>query len=72
MKSKRKNPEELVLSVLRELGESNINTLRMKTDLNYYVLFRALESLISRSIVLEKRIGKLRLFATSTGDQRAV
>lgn|GEM_PF-2005652 len=72
MKSKRKNPEELVLSVLRELGESNINTLRRKTGLNYYVLLRALESLISRGIVVEKRIGKLRLFATSTGDQRAV
>jgi len=72
LKSKRKNPEELVLSVLRELGESNINTLRRKTGLNYYVLLRALESLISRGIVVEKRIGKLRLFATSTGDQRAV
>lgn len=72
MKSKRKNPEELVLSILRELGESNINTLRRKTGLNYYVLLRALESLISRGIVIERRIGRLRLFVMSTGDQHTV
>ncbi len=72
MKSKRKNPEELVLSILRELGESNINTLRRKTGLNYYVLLRALESLISRGIIIERRIGRLRLFVMSTGDQHTV
>jgi len=72
LKSKRKNPEELVLSILRELGESNINTLRRKTGLNYYVLLRALESLISRGIVIERRIGRLRLFVMSTGDQHTV
>jgi predicted transcriptional regulator len=72
LKSKRKNPEELVLSILRELGESNINTLRRKTGLNYYVLLRALESLISRGIIIERRIGRLRLFVMSTGDQHTV
>jgi predicted transcriptional regulator len=72
LKHKRKNPEEVVLSILRELGESNINTLRRKTGLNYYVLLRALKSLISKGIVIEKRIGRLRLFAMSTDDQRIV
>lgn len=65
------NLEEVVLSVLREIGEANINTLRKRTGLNYYALLKVLENLVLKGVVVEKRIGRLRVFATrSAGDQR--
>jgi predicted transcriptional regulator len=71
LKRRNEDREKLVLSALRELGEANINALRRKTNLNYYVLVRVLENLVSRGVVVEKRIGRLRVFtAKSTGDQR--
>jgi predicted transcriptional regulator len=71
LKRKHEVLEELVLSALRELGEANINTIRKKTGLNYYSLIRTLEALTSKGVVVERRIGRLRIFTTrSTGGQR--
>jgi predicted transcriptional regulator len=71
LKRRNEDREKLVLSALRELGGANISALRRKTNLNYYVLVRVLENLASRGFVVERRIGRLRVFtARSTGDQR--
>jgi predicted transcriptional regulator len=71
LRRKHENTEELILRVLRELGEANINAIRRKTGLNYYLLIKVLESLVSRGVVVERRIGRLRVFATRlTGGQR--
>ena len=67
------NLEEIVLGVLREIGEANINKLRKRTGLNYYTLLKILENLVLKGIIVEKRIGKLRVFTMrSAGDQRTV
>ena len=71
MKRKSRNPEDIVLGVLRELGEANINVIRKKTGLNYYLLLRTLRDLALRGVIVERRIGRLRVFTTRlTGDQR--
>ena len=55
------DPEELVLRVLRARGECNFNVIRKDTGLSYYTLTRVIDRLVSKGIVVEKRVGRLRV-----------
>lgn len=57
----KKKPEDLVLSALSKLGECNFNTLRKETKLGYYTLSKTINRLVARGLVVEKRIGRLRI-----------
>lgn len=72
MDSKRKQDKvQVVLKVLENRGECNLNTIRRETGLNYYSLMSILSELISKGIVVEKRIGRLRLFKLIESQRRA-
>lgn len=58
----RGRPEDKIIEALCRLRECNLNTLRREIGLSYYTLIRALNSLVSRGIVVEKRVGRLRVF----------
>lgn len=60
MVSKR-NLEEAVLSVIAKYKQCNFNTLRKETGLSYYTLTKVIEKLISRGLIIEKRVGRLRI-----------
>ncbi|MEM3926815.1 MAG: hypothetical protein QXU13_04450 [Desulfurococcaceae archaeon] len=64
-KPRRIDPREKVLRVLVELGECNFNKLLRETGLSYYSLVGVLEELMSKGVVIERRIGRLRLFRIS-------
>ncbi|MEM1772553.1 MAG: helix-turn-helix domain-containing protein [Desulfurococcaceae archaeon] len=60
MVSKR-NLEEAVLNVIAKHRQCNFNTLRKETGLSYYTLTKVIEKLISRGLIIEKRVGRLRI-----------
>ncbi|MEM0004227.1 MAG: helix-turn-helix domain-containing protein [Desulfurococcaceae archaeon] len=60
MVSKR-NPEKLVLSIVARYKQCNFNTLKKETGLSYYTLTRSIERLISKGLITEKRVGRLRI-----------
>lgn len=60
MVSKR-SPEEAVLSIITKHKQCNFNTLRRETGLSYYTLTKTIERLISRGLITEKRVGRLRI-----------
>lgn len=57
----KKKPEDKILEVLAKLKECNINTLRRETGLSYYTLVKTLNILISKGLVVEKRIRRARI-----------
>jgi len=66
----KKSAEEAVLSALKALGECNFNTLKRLTGLSYYKLSKVIEELVLEGIVVEKRVGRLRIIRLS-GSLRA-
>lgn len=58
---RRKEPEGVVLNILRTQGECNFNYLKKSTGLSYRSLNRVLETLVSKGVIVEKRIGRLRI-----------
>ncbi|MEM1639819.1 MAG: helix-turn-helix domain-containing protein [Desulfurococcaceae archaeon] len=60
MVSKR-NLEEAVLNVIAKYRQCNFNTLRKETGLSYYTLTKVIEKLISKGLIIEKRVGRLRI-----------
>lgn len=58
---KKRHVEEVILSALRARGECNFNALRKDTGLSYYTLNRVLENLVLKGIIVEKRVGRLRI-----------
>lgn len=57
----RKSPEDKIIEILIKIRECNISALKRETGLSYYTLVKAINKLVSRNIVIEKRIGRLRV-----------
>lgn len=66
-----KKKEELVINAIRSVGECNLNTLRRLTGLSYYTLNRILGNLVMKGIIIEKRVGRLRIFKLVGNQHRA-
>jgi len=67
----KKKPEDIVLNTLCKYIECNFNTLRRKTGLNYYTLVKTINYLVSKGLIVEKRVGRLRIIRIAE-HQRAV
>ncbi len=71
MASKRRSQVERIIEVLEKHKECNLNVLRRETGLNYYTLVKLLEELIEKGLVVEKRLGRLRLFRIVENRRRS-
>lgn len=60
-----------IIHVLERYGECNLNVLRRETGLNYYSLVKTLEELVAKGVIIEKRIGRLRLFKLVENQRRS-
>lgn len=69
MASRRR--ENIVVRALSNLGECNLNVLRKETGLSYYALVRTLHRLVLEGIVIERRVGRLRIFKLAEGQSSA-
>lgn len=69
--SGKRNKVEAVLRIIESYGECNLNTIRRETGLGYYSLVKILGELVSKGLVVEKRIGRLRLFKLVESRSRA-
>ena len=59
-----------ILRLLMREGEVNITRIVRETGLRHSLVEKHLEELASMGIVVEKRIGRLRLFSLNLGNPR--
>ncbi len=61
-----------ILRILVRDGEANITRIVRETGLRHSLVEKHLEDLVRLGIVVEKRIGRLRVFSINVDDPRAV
>jgi DNA-binding MarR family transcriptional regulator len=67
----RKNPEERILNYLCRVKECNLNAVRRDTGLSYYTLIKTINTLVAKGLVIEKKVGRLRLIRITEKAQFA-
>lgn len=67
----RKNPEERILNYLCRVRECNLNAIRRDTRLSYYTLIKTINTLVAKGLVIERRVGRLRLIRITEKAQLA-
>jgi DNA-binding transcriptional ArsR family regulator len=59
-----------ILQLLLREGEANITKIVRETGLKHSLVERHLEDLVRLGIVVERRVGRLRIFSLKLGDPR--
>ena len=62
---------KIIKLLLRE-GEANITKIVRETGLRYALVERHLEDLVRLGVVVERRVGRLRIFSLNVTDPRVV